>query len=66
MWTGRAALARFNTPTGLAVDAAGNIYVADTLNNVIRKLTADGVVTTIAGLAGSSGSVDGTANLARF
>jgi hypothetical protein len=56
--------ARFCNPGSLAVDAAGNIYVADTSSNIIRKITLDGtgtnwMVTTIAGLAGVSGSRDG-------
>jgi hypothetical protein len=67
-------IARFNAPQGVAVDAAGNLYVADTFNNAIRKVTPlgpDWVVTTIAGpsppgLAPPSGSADGTNNAARF
>jgi sugar lactone lactonase YvrE len=58
--------ARFNYPTGVAVDGATNIYVADTWNHSIRKVTPARVVTTIAGQAGSSGSADGMANEARF
>ncbi len=58
--------ARFNNPTGLAVDSSGNLYVADTNNGTIRKITPNGVVSTLAGLAGSSGSADGTGNAARF
>jgi len=58
--------ARFNRPSGVAVDSAGNVYVADTGNGTIRKVSPAGVVTTLAGLAGSSGSADGTGSAARF
>ncbi len=58
--------ARFNAPTGLAADSLGNIYVADRGNSIIRKITSSGAVTTFAGLAGSSGSIDGTGNNARL
>ncbi|HVM50454.1 MAG TPA: immunoglobulin domain-containing protein, partial [Candidatus Acidoferrum sp.] len=58
--------AHFNCPAGVAADASGNVYVADTGNHVIRKVTAAGAVTTLAGLAGVWGSADGTNNAARF
>jgi hypothetical protein len=58
--------ARFASPVGVAVDNSGNVYVADTDNNTIRKITAAGVVTTLAGTAGTSGADDGTGNAARF
>ncbi len=58
--------ARFYYPRGIAVDDAGTIYVADTANHTIREITSDGVVTTLAGLAGSIGSSDGPAGAARF
>lgn len=58
--------ARFNGPTGIAVDGSGNVYVADTGNATIRKITSGGVVSTIAGIAGSSGNADGTGNAVRF
>lgn len=58
--------AQFGGPTGVAVDSAGNVYVADHGNHTIRKVTPEGVVTTLAGLAGYSGSADGTNSTARF
>lgn len=60
------AAARFNAPIGLAMDTSDNAYVADRINQTIRKITPAGVVTTLAGLAGSSGSADGTGSAARF
>lgn len=63
---GTGAAARFYFPDALAVDKAGNVYVADTYNNTIRKVTPAGVVTTLAGLAGFSGSTDGSGSAARF
>jgi len=58
--------ARFWNPQGLTVDRAGNIYVADTGNNLIRKITPMGEVTTVAGLPGVSGTADGVGKEARF
>jgi len=58
--------ARFNYPQGVAADTAGNVYVADLENHTIRRVTPAGVVTTLAGLAGSPGSTDGTNSAARL
>ncbi|WP_438479089.1 immunoglobulin domain-containing protein [Oleiharenicola lentus] len=63
---GVALSARFNAPHGLARDSAGNIYVADTDNHSIRKISTDGVVSTLAGSSGKSGSLDGNGAAARF
>ncbi len=63
---GNAATARFNSPAGIALDALDTLYVADAGNHTIRKITSAGVVTTIAGLAGTSGSADGSGTTARF
>lgn len=62
---GPASQAQFNAPVGLAVDASGSIYVADTYNDRIRKITADGQVSTIAG-AGTPGYVEGQGTAALF
>ena len=64
---GTAAL--FNSPWDIDIDAAGNLYVADRGNNLIRKLTNNSgtyTASTIAGLAGSTGSADGLGSAARF
>src|SRR6185369_9507778 len=63
---GTGAAARFSNPSGVAVDSAGNVYVADAGNSTIRQVTAAGVVTTLAGTAGMFGSADGTGAAARF
>ena len=58
--------AQFDFPQGVAVDGAGNVYVADSDNETIRKVTPNGVVTTLAGLAKTAGSADGKGDKARF
>jgi sugar lactone lactonase YvrE len=63
---GTGAAARFNNPYALTVDSATNVYVADTWNHTIRKVTRARVVTTLAGLGGTPGSVDGLGQDARF
>lgn len=61
--------ARFNTPDDIALDAAGNIYVTDTGNDLLRKISFDGTnwnVRTMAGVPGMQGAIDGSADAARF
>ncbi len=58
--------AQFCNPAGLTVDRAGNVYVADTGNQTIRRITPAGVATTLAGLAGQVGNTDGSGSSARF
>jgi sugar lactone lactonase YvrE len=60
------AAARFNLPRGVATDGAGNVYVADTFNHTIRRITPTGAVSTLAGTAGVTGSADATGAAARF
>ena len=62
---GTGAAAKFSFPSGVAVDAAGNVYVCDEDNNKIRKVTPAGVVSTLAG-TGSTGSADGPGAAASF
>jgi hypothetical protein len=63
---GSGSAARLYKPCGVAADGSGNLYVADTYNHTIRKITPTGKVTTLAGLAGVSGSVDAPGTDARF
>lgn len=76
---GIGAMARFNHPGGIAVDAGGNVYVADgnfqpadgnygekQASNALRKITPEGVVTTLAGNPGKLGSDDGVGSAASF
>jgi sugar lactone lactonase YvrE len=62
---GAAASARFSSPEDVAVDAAGNVFVADTYNHRIRKITASGQVSTLAG-KGSASFLDGPGASAYF
>jgi len=62
---GAAAQAQFNGPIGLAISPGGDIYVADTYNDVIRMITTEGQVTTIAG-GGTPGYADGEQKVALF
>ncbi len=63
---GTGAAASFGSPTGITVDGAGNLYVADASNATIRQITPTAAVSTLAGLAGSRGDADGTGSAARF
>lgn len=63
---GQGGAARFQSPFGVAVDSSGNVYVADTDNHIIRKITPSGLVSTIAGTAGQAGAANGTGAAARF
>src|SRR5207248_6468743 len=58
---GPALNAQLNTPQGVAVDPAGNFYIADTANNAIRKVGKDGVITPVAGNGSAGGNGDGSA-----
>ncbi len=63
---GTGTAASFNGPEGIVLDGSGNLYVADTGNSTIRKVTPAGVVTTFAGAAGQVGSTNGAGATARF
>lgn len=63
---GVGAAARFDKPSGIAVDASGNVYVSERVLCTVRKISPDGVVTTLAGMPGQPGSQDGTGSMARF
>ncbi|MCF8248233.1 MAG: gliding motility-associated C-terminal domain-containing protein [Saprospiraceae bacterium] len=63
---GPALSSTFGNPTGIEVDAAGNIYVADHLTHIIRKITPNGTVSTLAGMAYIPGDTNGTGPSAQF
>ena len=51
--------ATLNTPAGLAIDTAGNVYIADAFNHKIRQIAPDGVITTLAGTGEAGAEGDG-------
>jgi len=63
---GPARQAHLNTPSGIDVDADGNVFIVDTFNHTIRELTTDGRLITVAGRTGISGFADGDASTAMF
>ena len=63
---GLGANSKFNYPTDIALDKLGNLYISDTFNNAIRKITPSGFVSTIAGSGPTDGFVDGVGTSARF
>ncbi|WP_285577361.1 immunoglobulin domain-containing protein [Geothrix limicola] len=63
---GLGAAARFYAPSGLAVNATGQVYIADSLNHTVRLMATDGTVSTYAGLAGLPGQTDGARASAQF
>jgi len=63
---GTGTAARFNKPTDIAIDASGAFYVTDRDNYTIRKISSAGVVTTLAGEAGTQGTSDGSGSAAKF
>lgn len=62
---GKGTQATFNNPTGVCLDSSGNVYVADSFNHKIRKITPSGIVSTIAG-TGIKGNIDGKYDIACF
>ncbi|QKJ28564.1 SMP-30/gluconolactonase/LRE family protein [Mucilaginibacter mali] len=63
---GTGSAAKFNFPAGVAIDASGNIIVADRMNNCIRKITSGGVVSLLAGIPGTVYDLDAPALQASF
>jgi len=63
---GKYGAARFDSPSAIAADSSGNLYITDTMNQTIRMITPEGIVSTIAGVAGTSGYRDGSASQALF
>ncbi len=63
---GPGATARLSCPSSIASDPSGALFIADTNNHTIRRISPDGLVSTFAGVAGMQGSADGTATAARF
>lgn len=63
---GAATVATFNRPLGLAVNSLGQVFIADSANQTIRKAEVNGTVSTFAGSATSPGNLDGTGTVARF
>ena len=63
---GQGTIARFNQPSGIVATTGGTLYVADTNNHTIRKITPAGLVSTVAGVVGASGTSDGASSVAKL